>query len=383
MTFPRPDYEALDRYTPNRAPVAVDLSDNTNLWGPHPAADRALREIAENGITRYPSAYADRLRDVVAERFGIATDCVTTGCGSDDVLDSAFRAASEPGGTVAFLHPTFSMIAPLARMNGLRTRTVDWNPWAGPPPDPEALLASDPDLVYLCRPNNPSGTVASRDWVERLLTLSERRGVLVLIDEAYADFADDDWLAAAPERERLLVLRTLSKAYGLAGLRVGFAVGAPSVVLEVDKSRGPYKVSAVADAAAAAALSDASGWTDNVVNEARMMRGVLIEALRQRGFEPAPSEANFVLVPVGSVPAALVDGELRARGVAVRPFGVPGMFNAIRVTVAPWELLEQFLAAFDSACEALRVEPNRPPASAPGPTPSKGSELGDRGGPRR
>ncbi len=358
MTFPRPDYEALERYLPNRTPVAVDLSDNTNLWGPHPAADRTLREIAENGITRYPSAYADRLRDAVAERFGVDASCVTTGCGSDDVLDSAFRAASAPGGTVATLNPTFSMISALASMNGLSTHAVDWDPWAGPPPPPEELVGTDPDIVYVCRPNNPTGTAAPRGWMDDLLARAERRGTLVLIDEAYADFADDDWLRTASERERVLVLRTLSKAYGLAGLRIGYAVGSPTVALEVDKSRGPYKVSAVADASAAAALTDSSGWTDNVIQESRMMRGVLVEALRQRGFEPAPSAANFVLVRVGSVPAALVDGELRARGVAVRPFDVPGLFNAIRITVAPWELLEQFLAAFDSVCEGLGVEPD-------------------------
>ncbi len=370
MTFPRPDYELLTRYRPNRAPVAVDLSDNTNLWGPHPAADRALRDIAESGVTRYPSAYADRLRDAVAERYGVDAACVTTGCGSDDLLDSAFRAAGSPGGVVAHLSPTFSMIAPLARMNGLRAHTVDWDPWAGPPPEPDALLEADPAVVYVCRPNNPTGTSVPRAWVERLLERTERDGPLVVIDEAYADFADDDWLGAATNRERLLVLRTLSKAYGLAGLRVGFGVGSPRVALEVDKSRGPYKVSAVAEAAAAAALGDEGDWTANAVHEARMMRGVLVEALRQRGFDPAPSDANFVLVRVGSVPADHVGGELRTRGVAVRPFGVPGMFSAIRVTVAPWELLEQFLAAFDSVCEALRVEPDGAP---PGPDASGGA----------
>ena len=372
MTFPRPDYAALDRYRPGRGPIAVDLSDNTNRWGPHPAADRTLREIAETALTRYPSTYADRLRDAVAHRFGLPASCVTTGCGSDDVLDSAFRAAARPGGTVALLRPTFSMIEPLARMNGMTAETVDWDPWAGPPPDPSELLRTEPDILYVCRPNNPTGTSVPGTWIEQLLDAAGRTDALTLIDEAYAEFGDDHWLGQAAERPRLLVLRTLSKAYGLAGLRVGYAVGSPDTVLEIDKSRGPYKVSAIAEAAAAAAIDDETGWTERVIEESRMMRGVLIEALRQRGFEPAPSDANFVAVRVDPADAARVADELRLRGVAVRPFDTPGMFAAIRITVAPWELLEQFLAAFDSVCEALGL--GGPPLSSR----SNGSSVRER-----
>ena len=360
MTFPRPDYRDLARYEPDRRPVAVDLSDNTNLWGPNPAADRAVREVAETQLTRYPSAYADRLREAVAHRFSVPAECVTTGCGSDDVLDSAFRAVAGPGGRVSFLRPTFSMVSSLARMNGMRVSALDWNPWEGPPPDPTELLREDPDLVYVCSPNNPTGSTPWRAWTQGLIELTERSKAVLLIDEAYADFANDSWLSNAPDYGRLLVLRTLSKAYGLAGLRVGFAVGSPALVVEVDKSRGPYKVSAAADAAASAALDDDSDWTANAVREARAMRGVLLETLRQRGFEAAPSEANFLLIRVDPASAADVARELRMRGVAVRPFDVSGRFSAIRVTVAPWALLEQFLAAFDSVCEALGVGDGEP-----------------------
>lgn len=356
MTFPRSDWIDLDPYEPGRVPIPVDLSDNTSLWGPHPSADRALRDLAETSIRRYPSTYADRLKAAVANRFGVPEECITTGCGSDDILDSAFRAVSRSGGSVSYLHPTFSMIEPLARVNGLDTRPVEWNPWETGPPDPSLLLEGAPDLVYICRPNNPTGVSVDRGWVEALLRMAEARedgGPLVLIDEAYADFGGESMLRGAVELPRALVLRTMSKAYGLAGLRVGFAVGSPAAVREIDKSRGPYKVSAAADAAAAAALEDESGWIETVVQEAQAMRGALFDALRFRGFDPLPSDANFLLVDVAPRTGRDVLRALRDGGVSVRPFDVPGMFSAIRVTVAPWELLERFLMTFDQACETL------------------------------
>lgn len=356
MTFPRPDWQTLEPYEPGRVPIPVDLSDNTNLWGPHPAADRTLRDLAETALTRYPTTYADRLRGAVAQRFVVPAECVTTGCGSDDVLDSAFRAASRPGGSVAYLHPTFSMIEPLTRMNGMTPRPVQWNPWEGPPPDPERLLEGGPDIVYVCRPNNPTGVSVARSWVEALLRRAADLpggGPLVLIDEAYADFGADSFLTGAADVPRALVLRTMSKAYGLAGLRVGFGVGAPETIREVDKSRGPYKVSAAADAAAAAALLDESPWLESVVGEAKAMRSALAEALRQRGFDPLPSDANFLLIRVEPRTGRDVLRALRDYGVTARPFDVAGMFSALRVTVAPWELLEQFLMTFDQVCVSL------------------------------
>ncbi len=363
MTFPRPDWTRLDPYEAGRIPIPVDLSDNTNLWGPHPAADRVVRDLAETAIARYPTTYADQLKDAVSARFVVPAECVTTGCGSDDILDSAFRAAARPDGSVSYLHPTFSMIESLALMNGLRPQPVPWNPWESEPPPPQSLLEGSPDLVYVCRPNNPTGVSVSRAWVEALLReagAAEGGGPLVLIDEAYADFGSDSMLTGAAEHPRTLVLRTMSKAYGLAGLRVGFAVGSRETVREIDKSRGPYKVSAAADAAAAAAIADESGWLQTTVTEAKAMRAALAEALRQRGFDPLPSDANFLLVRVEPRTGRDVLRALRDHGVSVRPFDVPGMFSAIRITVAPWELLERFLMTFDQACEMLGLSTDLP-----------------------
>ena len=342
--FPRPAYRLLSRYRPDRRPVEVDLSDNTNRWGTHPAALKVIHEAETEDLTRYPPAYADRLRSTVAEKFGVPTDCVATGCGSDDLLDSAFRAVGDPGESVTYLPPTFSMLEIFVRMNGMELRPVS----LGEGSDPRAMLNGDPALVYLCRPNNPTGEVIPRAWVENLLDAVGPHGPIILVDEAYADFADDNFLSDAARSSRLLVLRTFSKAYGLAGLRVAFAVGPAEVILEVEKSRGPYKVSGLAESAAAAALEDEEGWVPEVVSEVKNQRDRLREELERRGWAPLPSRANFLLLPLPGRTAVGVTGGLRERGVAVRPFpDLQGIGESIRVSIGPKGQIDRFLRALD------------------------------------
>lgn len=358
--FPRADYLPLEPYDPGRAPVEVDLSDNTNLWGPHPAAVEAVRRTLPDTMARYPSVYATPLKEAVARRFHIQPDNVTTGCGSDDLLDSAFRAVTLPPGRMTFPDPTFSMVEVFARMNGLETRPV---PWADATRDPGTLLSGDPDLVYICRPNNPTGLSSSRGWVRQVLEAAGPRGPLVVLDEAYADYAQDTFVADAVAAERLLVLRTFSKLYGLAGLRVGVGIGPAHLIREVEKSRGPYKVSQVAEAAAVAALEETTGWARRIVEETVRNREKLRGELLDRGFRPLPSRANFLLVPLGrdgggsegkssNEGAKEVSASFRARGIGVRPFpGLPVIGDAIRVSIGPWALLERFLGALDQILE--------------------------------
>lgn len=344
--FPRPAYRPLERYAPDRRPVPVDLSDNTSLRGPHPAALAALEGGTAEDLSRYPPVYADRLVEALARSLDVPQECVTTGCGSDDLLDSLFRAAGEPGEAVVYLDPTFSMIPIFARMNGMEAVAVPGIPL----PEPERLLERDPAVVYLCSPNNPTGEALPDGWVEELVERAARipgGGPVVAVDEAYADFADRNWLTRAVVTPRMVVLRTFSKAYGLAGLRVGFAAGDPLVIGEMEKSRGPYKVTRVAEAAAAAALEDRSSWLADAVAEVREARERLASAFRERGMEPLPSRANFLLVPVPD--AGAVTAGLRERGIAVRPFpGLPGIGDAVRISVGRWDYMERLLEAWDA-----------------------------------
>jgi len=349
--FPRQDYATLRRYDPGRTPVPVDLSDNTNLWGPHPGALDRIRSASPDDLRCYPEVYADGLRAAVSELFGVEPECVTTGAGSDDILDSAFRAAYGADALVAFPAPTFSMVGEIARMNGMTPRPVAWEEAFG---DPRALLADRPAVVYVCRPNNPTGDQLPEEWVEQLLEHAGEGGPLVVLDEAYADFAGASLVGWAPFQPNLLIARTCSKAYGLAGLRCGFAVGRPEVTLEVEKSRGPYKVSRLAAEVAAAALRDSDGWVARTVAECLDNRARLREAIDARGLRQLESHANFILVAAPSGSAADDTRALREQGVAVRPFtGIPGIGEGLRVTVAPWPMLARFLEALDRRLEAL------------------------------
>lgn len=356
--FPRPDYRPLTRYAPDRRPVPVDLCDNTNLWGAHPDALSVVRDANLHALARYPSLYADELREAAAAHVGVAPEHVTTGCGSDDVLDSTWRAVAEHGGVVRFAAPTFSMVEPLTGMNGRTARPV---PWSAALDDPGRLLADDPVLVYVCRPNNPTGHLSGLAWVRELLDRAGEEGPVVILDEAYADFAGATAVEVALAHPRALVVRTLSKAYGLAGMRVGFGIGDPGLVLEAEKSRGPYKVSRIAEAAGSAALRDESGWVVRTVGECIENRERLYGELARRGLQPLPSHANFVLVPVASGSAQAWTSALRDQGVAVRPFpSCPDVGDAFRVTVGPWPLMERFLAALDTLAAAGEPAGGRP-----------------------
>jgi histidinol-phosphate aminotransferase len=347
LEIARAAYRDVSLYAGEPAACEIDLSDNTNLWGTPPAAIRALREMADAGMTRYPSAYALALKDAIAAYAGVDVSCVVTGCGSDDVLDSAIRALAEPGERLAFCAPTFAMIPLFARLNGVEPvavpMTASWDI------DPDALVATGARVIYVCSPNNPTGTSVSRGAVTRLL---ERAPGVVIFDAAYAEFADDDLLDLATSSDRVLVVRTMSKAFGLAGLRVGYAMAAPGIAIEVEKSRGPYKVSAAAERAAVAALGDARGWVCERVTDARGSRVWLTVALGTLGLTPLPSQANFVLVPVNG--AAAVARCMRERGVAVRAFeALPGIGDALRITAGPAPVMERALAALE---EALNCE---------------------------
>ncbi|MGH7475952.1 MAG: histidinol dehydrogenase [Longimicrobiales bacterium] len=343
----RAAYRELTAYDPGRVPMRVDLSDNTNLWGPPPAALRALQTLGAEAVSRYPGVYADRLRTALAARLGLSTEQITTGCGSDDVLDSALRALLEPGEALAFAEPTFPLVPSLARMNGLRPVAVPLQAEGGLPVEP--LLASRARGVYLCRPNNPTGTLFPAAAVARLAAGLARRGGLLFLDEAYVGFGDEGLAQLASQAENVLLFRTLSKAYGLAGLRVGFAVGSAALIAEVQKSRGPYKVSGAGEAAAVAALEQDSAWLTARAAEAGQNRDRLARELAARGRRTWASAANFLLLEVPEGACALA-ARLGARGVQVRAFpALPVAGDAIRVTVGPWRLMREFLDALDDA----------------------------------
>jgi histidinol-phosphate aminotransferase len=291
---------------------------------------------------------------------------IVTGCGSDDVLDCALRAFAREGERMAYLAPTFVMAPHFARANGLVPVAVAPRP--GLEPDLDALIGARARVVYLCSPNNPTGAMLAPGAVDRVLDAAEG---LVILDEAYAEYPGVSRAAEAPARGNLLVTRTLSKAFGLAGLRVGWGVGSARVIEALEKARGPYKVSAPAERAAVQALTRDLAWVRATVAEAVEARERFAAALAERGFAPLPSAANFVLVPVRDARAA--DRALRARGIAARAFAaLPGVGDALRITVAPWPTMEAVLAALGEAAEPAR-RPAAGEASPGGVAPAEGA----------
>ncbi|MEO6209242.1 MAG: histidinol dehydrogenase [Gemmatimonadaceae bacterium] len=333
----------LSLYRPNRAACALDLSDNTNRWGVPPFAALALQELDAERVSRYPQVYTPELKIALAEYAGVRADEVVVGCGSDDVLDSAIRAFAEPGDTLAYFDPTFGMLPIWARMNGLVAAPI-----AAPNPhvvDIGALLAARARVTYLCSPNNPTGLALSRSEIERVV---EHAAGIVILDEAYAEFSGDGWLGESPHHPRLIVARTMSKSFGLAGLRIGYATGAASTVLQVEKARGPYMVSGAAERAALAALRNDLEWMRTHIAAALESRARFTQELDAAGIPYIPSAANFIFVPVSDADA--VATRMRAVGVAVRPFAkVTGIGDGVRITVAPWPMMETALRALRDA----------------------------------
>ena len=277
--FPREDYSLLHPYDPGRTPVDLDLSDNTNLWGAHPEALKAVRTASGESLTRYPSVYANR-----AESGGCREVWSSRGKHHYWVRFRRYPGFGVPG----FHHPSRTNdlprshllhggdLLPHERVGSHRRALVQGRSRSRSPPPGRAR----PGLRL--PPQQPDGSIGDRDWVLGLLALGGADGPVVVLDEAYADFAEDSFIQHARESDRLLVLRTLSKIYGLAGLRVGFAVGPKSLIEEVEKSRGPYKVNQVAEAAAVAALEDRSGWEEKIRREVVEKQG----AARRRAARP-------------------------------------------------------------------------------------------------
>lgn len=338
----RPSYAKMALYTSGRRPCAVDLSDNTNQRGAPPSALAVLGRAESESLARYPSHYADGLKRALAARLSIGADSIVTGCGSDDVLDSAIRAFAGPGDALAYSVPTFAMLPFFCHMNALEPRPV---PLLGGERahdiDADALLATGARVIYVCSPNNPTGTRASRAAIDRVV--KDAPG-LVILDEAYVEYSGESLVREASERGKLLVVRTLSKAWGLAGARIGFAVGAPALVSEVEKSRGPYKITRLAEEMAEAVVDHDHAWVEEGVREVLSARARFEAWLEGRGLAFVPSAANFVLVSVPDAAARAT--RLRALGVAVRPFpGLEGLGDALRISVGPWPLMERILPA--------------------------------------
>ncbi len=333
---PRASFASVSSYEVGDDYVAMQLADNTSPFGAPPAALRVLREMPDTAIARYPSTYSHDLRAALADYVGVAADEIMIGAGSDEAISSTFRGLADPGARVAYQDPTFVMARVFTVVNSQIPVPIPLMP-GSLQPDMDALVAADATFTYLCNPNNPTGVAIEERLLQR--AMNEVRGLL-LVDEAYAEFSGTSLAASAPAHGHMLVYRTLSKAFGMAGLRVGYVVGNRSLIRELQKARGPYTVSAMSERAALAAVTEDRAWVTRAVSIVTEARQRFAAALSEAGFQPIQSAANFVLVPVAD--AAAATATLLASGFLVRQFtALPVVGDAIRVSIADWPTMQR------------------------------------------
>jgi histidinol-phosphate aminotransferase len=290
---------------------------------------------------------ADRVRDIIARLHGLCREQVLCGNGSDELLSLAVRAFSGEGDRVAWPTPTYSLYPVLAALQGAEAVEV---PTADDFSLPlEALASARARLLILCNPNAPTGTWAPTDEIARV---ADRFAGAVVVDEAYVDFARGHAMDLARERPNVLVFRTLSKSYSLAGLRFGYAVGPPDLIEGLAKVKDSYNVDAVAIELAAAALGDQAHMRANV-EKVRAERARLSERLAALGFAVYPSEANFLLARTPSGDGRAWYEGLKARGVLVRYWNLPRLADKIRITVGTPDQDDALLAALERMVKSL------------------------------
>jgi histidinol-phosphate aminotransferase len=350
--------EGLDRYEPGLSleqatresglREVVKLASNENPLGPSPLAVEAVRGALVR-IHRYPDGPATALRAALARTLRVTESQVVIGNGSTDLIDLFARAFLGPDDNAVISEGAFARFAQVVRARNGRARLVPMHDRTHDLAAMRAAVDERTRLVYVANPNNPTGTWNRRGEVAALLADLPPE-VLVVLDEAYFEYADDpeypDGVAWVREGRPVAVLRTFSKVYGLAGLRVGYAVAAEEVVEAVDIVREPFNSNVLGQAAALAALEDAD-HVRRTVELNRSERDRVARALRERGLVVWPSLANFLFVDVQR-DAAAVYRDLVGRGVIVRPLRAYGFETALRVSIGLPEENTRLLNALDA-----------------------------------
>jgi histidinol-phosphate aminotransferase len=342
-SFLRKSLRGFRPYVPGEQPPDgedwVKLNTNESALPPSPRVIEAIRAAAGDSLRLYPSPTAAPARRAIAEHFGLAANQVAVGNGADELIEMCFRAFVGAGDRVAWSTPTYPLLEPVCTIHD-----------AVPSPHPSAEmftwsagLMDDPaPLKFLVNPNSPTGTWHGRATVERMLHRAEG---LVVLDEAYVDFALESQLELLDRHENLLILRTMSKSYALAGMRIGFAFGSPELIAALDAVKDSYNMDRLAIVAATAAIED-DAHHRKIVEHVVAERAWLEDQLRELGFEHSPSQANFVFVKpaLGNSAAAVADA-LRERRILVRHYDRDPIAGWFRITVGTRPEHERLLAA--------------------------------------
>ena len=323
----------------------VKLASNESPLGPSTAVQAAIA-LAVRETTLYPDGNGFELKQALAEKFSLQAAQITLGNGSNDVLELIVRCFAVPGDEVMFAEHAFAVYPLAAKAVGATLMQVPAKDFGHDLPAMLAAVTEKTKLIFIANPNNPTGTAVLHSELEKFLCSVPER-VMVVLDEAYLEYNDNpvntlEWLAKFPN---LIICRTFSKAYGLAGLRVGFAVSHPDVADLLNRIRQPFNVNSLALAAAVAALGD-----DDYLNRAREINAAGMQQYEQGfqalGLSYIPSKGNFICVDVGREAAGVYETLLR-EGVIVRPVGGYGLPNHLRISIGLEQDNARCLAALE------------------------------------
>jgi histidinol-phosphate aminotransferase len=329
MSYFRPNIDAMEGYKPGEQPREqgfVKLNTNENPYPPSPRVIEAIQRELTDRLRRYPDPVAQRVREKAAAAYGLTPDHILVGNGSDDLLTMVCRAFVGEGDMIVQPSPTYTLYETLAQIQGARVRSI---PYQTLTRLPDGMVQPGARVTFVANPNSPTGTVVP---VEELDELAGRIDGVLVIDEAYVDFADRNSLELVPKHDNVLVLRSFSKSFSLAALRIGLGMGHPTLIEGLMKVKDSYNVNRLSQVAAAAALDDI-GYMHEMARRVRQTREELTKTLRGLGFEVYASQANFLWVKCIRPPARLLYEELKRRKVLIRYFRHPGLDDCLRITI--------------------------------------------------
>lgn len=309
----------------------IRLDTNTNVLGSNPAAEKYLAENRWD-LNGYPNTYSNGLREALGELYGLDKDNFIAGNGSDEMLDVTFKTFTNWGDNSVVPVPSYTLYDYFVEMNGGKAHEVDLT--EDFQLDVDEIVKQDAKVAIMPSPNNPTGNCFRQKDIEEILS---RFNGIVVVDEAYAEYADDAMIRRVDEFDNLVVLRTFSKAYAMAALRVGYAAANKKLADMMMRVKIPYSLNMVSEGAAIAAVKD-QDFIRRSVEMVREQRPKLDAGLRKLGFETFPSDSNFILARAPIDHKELVQG-LKERGVLIRDFGAKRRTeNCVRTTVGTAEL---------------------------------------------
>ncbi len=342
MSYLRPEILAMQGYVPGEQPRGGQVTKhntNENPYPSSPAVQRAIGRAIQAGLQKYPDPMADAFRQRAAELLGVEPNWILCGNGSDDILTIVTRAFVGPGDWLRLPYPSYILYKTLAQLQGAEAEEIhfqkDWS--LG---DDFAKPQANLKLAFLPNPNSPSGTMISPP---RIRQLAAALPCPLIVDEAYVDFADTNCVSLVKETDKILVTRSLSKSYALAGLRFGYIVAQPHIIEELVKVKDSYNCDSLSIAGATAAIDDQAWLTENR-KKILATREKLIAGMRSLGFSTVDSQANFVWNPHPSVPVKPLYEQLKAKSVLVRYMDYRGWGDGLRISVGTEEQNETCLS---------------------------------------